>query len=65
MFYLFVKGGNDNLNQLRRETMFVELLENIDPEDAKLLAAIKDKKMPEGYEGLDEKHVKKAFPDLY
>lgn len=60
--YLFVEGGNNDLKQLRRETLFVELLERVDPKDAKLLLAIKDKHMP--YPGITEDVVKEAFPGL-
>lgn len=61
--YLFVEGGNPNLTQLKRESMFVDLLQSINPEDAKLLISIKDKKLP--YKGLSSKTVLKAFPGLY
>jgi Family of unknown function (DUF6433) len=61
--YLFVEGGNNNLTQLKRESMFVDLLQSINPEDAKLLVSIKDKKLP--YKGLSSKTVLKAFPGLY
>jgi hypothetical protein len=60
--YLFVEGGSPNLKQLRRETLFVELLETIDPEDAKLLLAIKDKTLP--YPGVTLDIVNQAFPGL-
>lgn len=60
--YLFVEGGSPNLKQLRRETLFVELLETVDPEDAKLLLAIKDKQLP--YPGVTLDIVNKAFPGL-
>jgi hypothetical protein len=60
--YLFVEGGNNDLKQLRRETLFVELLERVDPKDAKLLLAIKDKHMP--YPGITEDVIKEAFPGL-
>jgi Family of unknown function (DUF6433) len=60
--YLFVKGGNDNLKPLRRESLFIQLLESLAPADADLLCAIKDKKMP--YKGIDAKLVKEAFPGL-
>lgn len=60
--YLFVKGGNDNLKPLRRESLFIQLLESCAPADADLLCAIKDKKMP--YKGIDAKLVKEAFPGL-
>jgi hypothetical protein len=60
--YLFVEGGSPNLKQLRRETLFVELLETVDPEDAKLLLAIKDKTLP--YPGVTLDIVNQAFPGL-
>jgi hypothetical protein len=60
--YLFVEGGSPNLKQLRRETLYVELLETVDPEDAKLLLAIKDKTLP--YPGVTLDIVNKAFPGL-
>lgn len=62
--YLFVKGGNDNLVPLRRERMFVEILESIDPEDAKLLLSIKEKKLPKDAENITVKVVQQAYPGL-
>lgn len=44
--YLFVRGGNDNLNKIKRETLFIQLLESVHPEDAKVLLAIKEKRLP-------------------
>lgn len=61
--YLFVEGGNDNLTPLKREAMFLELLQTVTPEDAKMLIAVKDKKLP--FEGLTAKTVLKAFPNLF
>jgi hypothetical protein len=61
-FYLFIEGGNPNLKQLRREQLFVEMLEMIDPEDAKLLVAVKDKHMP--YTSITIDLINKAFPGL-
>lgn len=60
--YLFIDGGSPNLKQLRREAIFIELLEVVDPQDAKLLVAIKDKKMP--YKNITKELVNKAFPGL-
>lgn len=60
--YLYVEGGNSNLKQLRREQLFIALLESIDPEDAKLVVAIKDKKLP--YKGIKKEMVQEAFPGL-
>ena len=58
----FIKGFYDNLNQTKREQMFVELLERVAPDDAKLLVAIKDKKMPSP--GITIQHVKEGLPGL-
>lgn len=58
----FIKGFYDNLNQTKREQMFVELLERVSPDDAKLLVAIKDKKMP--FPGITLQHVKEGLPGL-
>lgn len=60
--YLFLKGGNPNLTKLKREALYIELLESIHPEDAKLLVSIKDKKIP--YKGINAKLIKEAFPGL-
>lgn len=60
--YLFIEGGNPNLNNVKREHLFIQLLESVDKEDAELLVAIKDKKMP--YKGITLALIKKAFPDL-
>jgi hypothetical protein len=61
--YLFIEGGHPTLNQVKREAMFIEMLQSILPEDAKLMLCVKDKKLP--YEGLNANIVKKAFPDIF
>lgn len=58
----YIKGFHDNLNQNKREAMFIELLERVDPNDAKLLCAIKEKKMP--FPGITLEHVITALPGL-
>lgn len=60
--YLFVEGGNPNLTKMRRETLFIQLLESIHPKDAILLNSIKDRKLP--FKGLTKKIVQQAFPDI-
>lgn len=59
---IFVKGGGyDNLNQYRREVLFVEMLESVHADDAKLLIKmICDRK----FKGLSLKTVTTAFPEL-
>jgi hypothetical protein len=60
--YLFVEGGNPSLTKVKREFLFIQLLESIDKQDAELLCAVKDKKLP--YKGMTAAVVKKAFPGL-
>jgi hypothetical protein len=58
----FIEGMYPTLKQVKRESMFIELLESVDPKDALLLCSIKDKKLP--YKGLTSAIVKEAFPEL-
>jgi hypothetical protein len=64
--YLFaaVNGQpiHQTLKQVRREALFIQLLENLAPSEAKLVESVKDKKIP--YAGLDEEFFKEAFPTL-
>lgn len=60
--YLFIEGGNPDLNPVRREMLFIEVLETVHPDDAKLLLAVKDKTLP--YKSITEKLIKEAFPKL-
>lgn len=61
--YLFIEGGHNNLTPLKRQTLFINMLESIDKDDAELLVAVKDKTIP--YKGITEKLVKEAFPGLF
>jgi hypothetical protein len=60
--YLFIRGGNPNLTKIKRETLYIELLESVHPEDATLLNSCKNKKLP--YKGLTAKLFNEAFPGL-
>jgi hypothetical protein len=63
--YLFLQGNTDtqrNLKQVRREQLFIGLLESIDPDDAKVVIGMKDGKLP--YKGITRKLVAEAFPNL-
>jgi hypothetical protein len=58
----FIEGAYPGLKQVKREQMFIELLETVAPKDAELLCAIKDKKIP--YKGITKELVEEAFPGL-
>jgi hypothetical protein len=57
----YIEGFHPNLAQLKRESMFVQLLENVSPKDAEMLCLLKDKKP---IKGITIQHVKEALPGL-
>lgn len=57
----YIQGFHESLVQLKRETMFVQLLENVAPKDAELLCTLKDKKP---IKGITLQHVTEALPGL-
>lgn len=61
--YHFVRGGNDKLNNLRRETMFVQLLEGLHPREAEIVCLIKDKRLTDVYK-ITQQQVEEAYPDI-
>ena len=58
----FVDPSPHKLSMLKRESMFVQLLERLDPKEAEFLLAVKDKKL--SYKGLSYKLVKDTWPEL-
>ncbi len=61
--YHFVQGGNASLSTIRRETMFIQMLEGLHPREAEILCLIKDKKLTTKYK-LTYEVVKEAYPDI-
>jgi hypothetical protein len=62
--YRFFKGGQDNLPSLKRESMFVQLLEGLSAEEAELLVLAKDGRINEKYKRLTKAVVSEAFPSI-
>ena len=62
-FYHFVKGGNDAMNNISRETMFINILEGLHPLEAEILCLIKDKKLETKYK-ITKDVVSEAYPDI-
>lgn len=61
--YHYVKGGNDSLSKIRREMMFINLLEGLHPKEAELICLVKDKKLTTKYK-ISFENVKEAYPDI-
>lgn len=64
MFYNFVQGGNDSLSSLRRETMFINILQGLHPKEAEILILVKDKKLETKYR-ITKEIVSEAYPDIH
>ena len=62
-FYHFIRGGNNALSSIRRETMFINLLEGLHPLEAEILCLVKDKKLEDKYK-LTKELVSEAFPQI-
>ena len=62
-FYNFVRGGNESLTNLRRETIFINLLQGLHPLEAQIICLVKDKKLETKYK-ITKDVVSKAYPDI-
>jgi hypothetical protein len=62
-FYHFLKGGNPGLNAIRRETMFINILEGLHPLEAEVICLVKDKKLTDKYK-ITKEIVSEAYPDI-
>jgi hypothetical protein len=61
--YHYVKGGNAGLSTIRRETMFINLLQGLHPKEAEVLILTKDKNLTDKYK-ISFENVKEAYPDI-
>ena len=62
-FYRFCRGGSNGMNALRRETMFINVLEGLHPLEAEILVLVKDKRLQEVY-NITQDVVAEAYPDI-
>ncbi len=61
--YHLVKGGNDKISAIRRETMFIQMLEGLHPEESEIICLVKDKALEDKY-NITYDVVRKAYPDI-
>ena len=57
--YIFLEG-KANLSNARREQLFIEILEQLDPDDSKLLLEAKSRKI----KGVSKNIIKQAYDDF-
>ena len=63
-FYNFCKGGNPSLSNLRRETMFINILQGLHPREAEILILVKDKNLESKYK-ISKEIVSMAYPEIH
>ena len=63
VLYNFVKGGNDFLRPVKREQLFLQLLEGLHPNEAEIICLVKDKQLQSKY-NIKEDVIKEAYPDI-
>ena len=61
--YNFIKGGNDSLSKLRRETIFINILEGLHPLEAEILILVKDKRLTDKYK-ITKEIASAAYPQI-
>lgn len=62
-FYHFVKGGNPGLSGMRRESMYINLLQAVHPLEAEIMVLVKDGRLGEVY-NISQEVVSEAYPDI-
>lgn len=63
LFYNFLRGGNDSLSKIRRETIFINLLQGLHPKEAEIMILVKDKLLQNKYK-ITHNNVRDAYPDI-
>ena len=63
VLYNFIKGGNDFLKPVKREQLFLQLLEGLHSDEAEVICLMKDKKLTDKYK-ITKAVVTEAFPDI-
>lgn len=62
-FYHFLRGGNAGLSGMRRESMYINLLQSVHPLEAEILVLVKDGRLEESYK-ISQEVVSEAFPEI-
>ena len=62
-FYRFVKGGDDAMNKIKRESFFINILETLPPPEAEILVLVKDKALNTKY-NITKELVTEAYPEI-
>ena len=62
-FYHFVHGGNDGMSNIRRETMFINILQGLHPLEAEIVCLVKDGNLSDVYK-ITREVVEQEYPNI-
>ena len=62
-FYRFIKGGDDALNKIKRESIFINILQTLPQPEAEILVLVKDKALNTKY-NITKELVAEAYPEI-
>lgn len=62
-FHYFVKGGGE-VSQMKREEIFMGMIESLHPDEAEVLILVKDKKLQSKYTRISKALVQETFPQI-
>ena len=57
----FIKGADNQTPRMKKETMFIQMLEGLHKDEAEVVCHAKDKVLHQKYKGLSDNVVKTAF----
>ena len=60
-FYHYIEGGDNQTPRMRKESMFIQMLEGLHKSEAELVCYAKDKVLHQKFKGLSDAVVKSAF----
>ena len=63
-FYNFIQGGNPSLSKTRRESIFIQILETLHPDEAQILILVKDQRLVAKYPTLSQEIIGEAYTDI-
>lgn len=62
-FYIYCRNGNNRISQMRKETMFINMLSGLHPLEAEIMILVKDKKLQNKYK-ITKEIVSQAYPEI-
>lgn len=62
-FYIYCRNGNNRISQMRKETMFINMLSGLHAREAEIMILVKDKRLQTKYK-ITKEIVSEAYPEI-